>query len=66
MNLVRHVDQWCDWKLADQAVTLTEGWTPLLEVERDVFVKDEARNPGIFSCSSRRAAQKALERQARG
>ena len=28
--------------------------------------KDEARNPGIFSCSSRRAAQKALERQARG
>src|SRR5205823_4853322 len=28
--------------------------------------KDEARSPGIFSCSSRRAAQKALERQARG
>ena len=28
--------------------------------------KDEPRNPGIFSCSSRRAAQKALERQARG
>jgi hypothetical protein len=28
--------------------------------------RDEARNPGIFSCSSRRAAQKALERQVRG
>jgi hypothetical protein len=28
--------------------------------------KDEPRNPGIFSCSSRRAAQKALERQVRG
>jgi hypothetical protein len=25
--------------------------------------KDETRNPGIFSCSSRRAAQKALEHQ---
>jgi hypothetical protein len=25
--------------------------------------KDESRTPGIFSCSSRRAAQKALERQ---
>jgi len=28
--------------------------------------KDEPKSPGIFSCSSRRAAQKALERQARG
>ena len=28
--------------------------------------KDESRTPGIFSCSSRRAAQKALERQGRG
>jgi hypothetical protein len=28
--------------------------------------RDEPKNPGIFSCSSRRAAQKALERQARG
>jgi len=28
--------------------------------------KDESRSPGIFSCSSRRAAQKALERQTRG
>lgn len=28
--------------------------------------KDESRTPGIFSCSSRRAAKKALERQGRG
>jgi len=28
--------------------------------------KDEPKSPGLFSCSSRRAAQKALERQARG
>jgi adenylate cyclase len=28
--------------------------------------KDEARAPGIFSCSSKRAAEKALERQTRG
>jgi threonine synthase len=26
-------------------VTLTEGWTPLLEVQPGIFVKDEARNP---------------------
>jgi hypothetical protein len=28
--------------------------------------KDESRTPGIFSCSSKRAAEKALERQTRG
>jgi hypothetical protein len=28
--------------------------------------KDESRTPGIFSCSSRRAAKKALEHQGRG
>jgi hypothetical protein len=28
--------------------------------------KDESRSPGIFSCNSRRAAQKALEQQGRG
>lgn len=28
-----------------QAVTLVEGWTPLLEVDDGVFVKDESRNP---------------------
>jgi hypothetical protein len=28
--------------------------------------KDEPKSPGIFSCSSRRAAQKALEKQGRG
>ncbi|MFL5429423.1 MAG: threonine synthase [Myxococcales bacterium] len=30
---------------AADAVTLSEGWTPLVEVERSVLVKDEARNP---------------------
>src|SRR3954465_12674123 len=30
---------------AADAVTLSEGWTPLVEVERSVVVKDEARNP---------------------
>src|SRR5205823_9835014 len=30
---------------ADEAVTLSEGWTPLVEVDRGVLVKDEARNP---------------------
>src|SRR4051812_33860707 len=30
---------------AEDAVTLSEGWTPLVEVERSVLVKDEARNP---------------------
>jgi len=29
----------------DQAVSLGEGFTPLLEVERNVWVKDESRNP---------------------
>lgn len=28
-----------------RAVTLSEGWTPLLEVDDGVWVKDEARNP---------------------
>ena len=28
--------------------------------------KDEPKSPGIFSCSSRRAAQKALEKQGNG
>ena len=28
-----------------EAVTLAEGWTPLLEVGRRLFVKDESRNP---------------------
>ena len=28
--------------------------------------KDEPKQPGLFSCSSRRAAQKALEKQTRG
>ncbi|MEO7794158.1 MAG: threonine synthase [Thermoanaerobaculia bacterium] len=27
------------------AVSLIEGWTPLVEVDRGIFVKDEARNP---------------------
>jgi threonine synthase len=31
--------------IAAGEVTLTEGWTPLLQVEPQVFVKDEARNP---------------------
>jgi threonine synthase len=30
---------------ADDAVTLGEGWTPLLEVDDRVWVKDEAQNP---------------------
>jgi threonine synthase len=30
---------------AEAPVTLVEGWTPLLEVASDVWVKDEARNP---------------------
>jgi threonine synthase len=30
---------------ADEAVTLSEGWTPLVEVESGILVKDEARNP---------------------
>src|SRR5688500_215291 len=30
---------------AAQAVSLGEGFTPLLEVERNVWVKDESRNP---------------------
>jgi threonine synthase len=29
----------------DRAVTLGEGWTPLLQVEESTWVKDEARNP---------------------
>ena len=39
--------------------------TALKKLARGRF-KDEPKSPGIFSCSSRRAAQKALERQARG
>jgi threonine synthase len=31
--------------LAAGEVTLTEGWTPLVEVEPGVYLKDEARNP---------------------
>jgi threonine synthase len=31
--------------MAAGEVTLTEGWTPLMEVEGRVHVKDEARNP---------------------
>jgi threonine synthase len=27
------------------AITLVEGWTPLVEIAPDLFVKDEARNP---------------------
>src|SRR5256885_17251947 len=30
---------------ADDAVTLCEGWTPLIGVEDGVLLKDEARNP---------------------
>jgi len=30
---------------SDDAVTLVEGWTPILGAEDRVFVKDEARNP---------------------
>src|SRR3954468_3554403 len=30
---------------SDHAVTLAEGWTPILGVEDRVLVKDEARNP---------------------
>ena len=30
---------------AENAVTLVEGWTPLLEVADNVWVKDESRNP---------------------
>jgi hypothetical protein len=37
----------------------------LKKLARSKF-RDEPANPGIFSCSSRRAAQKALERRARG
>ena len=37
----------------------------LKQLARSRF-KDESRSPGVFSCSSRRAAQKALERQTRG
>src|SRR5437588_8959650 len=29
----------------ERAVTLAEGYTPLLEVEKRLFVKDESRNP---------------------
>lgn len=29
----------------ERAVTLSEGWTPVLEVENGVWMKDEARNP---------------------
>ena len=30
---------------AAAAVSLVEGWTPLVEIARDLYVKDEARNP---------------------
>jgi threonine synthase len=29
----------------DQAVTLVEGWTPLISVDSTTWIKDEARNP---------------------
>lgn len=29
----------------DDAVSLAEGWTPLIQVDRHTWVKDEARNP---------------------
>ncbi len=29
----------------DQAVTLAEGWTPLIPIDSDTWIKDEARNP---------------------
>src|SRR3954465_6996485 len=42
---------------AADAVTLSEGWTPLVEVERSVVVKDEARNPtGSFKARGMTAA----------
>jgi threonine synthase len=31
--------------LPDAAVTLTEGWTPLIRADESTWVKDEARNP---------------------
>ena len=31
--------------LPDAAVSLTEGWTPLIQVDERTWVKDEARNP---------------------
>lgn len=42
---------------AGEEVTLAEGFTPLLEVERNVWVKDEARNPtGSFKARGMSAA----------
>jgi threonine synthase len=38
-------------------VTLTEGWTPLVEVSEGVWIKDEARNPtGSFKARGMSAA----------
>jgi hypothetical protein len=39
--------------------------TALKKLAKGKF-KDESRTPGIFSCSSKRAAEKALEKQTRG
>jgi threonine synthase len=42
---------------ADDPVTLAEGWTPLVEVESGVLIKDEARNPtGSFKARGLSAA----------
>jgi threonine synthase len=55
--------------LAAGEVSLTEGWTPLVEVEAGIFVKDESRNPtGSFKArgmtvavsAARAAGAKAL------
>jgi threonine synthase len=41
----------------EEAVTLVEGWTPILEVDGTTWVKDEARNPtGSFKARGMSAA----------
>ena len=47
----------------DEAVTLGEGWTPLLEVDEGVWVKDESRNPtGSFKARGMTMAVSAATR----
>ena len=42
---------------AGDETTLVEGFTPLLEIERNVWVKDEARNPtGCLATADRPGA----------
>ena len=52
---------------ADALATLpSKKATAALQKLSHARFKDESRSPGIFSCSSRRAAQKALENRGRG